>query len=99
MKSFLLLCVFLLSAAYVSAQSADVDLRVFPNPVATQFEIGASESVATVHVINMIGRELKQFAYTTGTTYDIAALPQGMYIVQLRDRDEKVLHTQRIKKS
>ena len=99
MKSFSLLCVFLLFALVASAQSASEDLRIFPNPVATQFEIGPSETVATVHVINMIGRELKQFAFSTGMTYDIASLPQGMYIVQLRDRGEKVLHTQRIKKS
>jgi len=82
-----------------SGLAAQEDLRVFPNPVTTQFEIGHSERVNTIRVINMVGREVRSFSYTPGQPYSIADLPQGMYLVQLQDKGDKVIHTQRIKKN
>ena len=95
MKSLLLSTAFFLISLCLGAQSED--LRVFPNPVADRFEIGHSERVATVRVVNMVGREVKTYAFS-GASYDVADLPQGMYLVQLVDREERVIHTQRVKK-
>lgn len=100
MKSFFFTTVFtLLFFTSLSAQQAKEDLRIFPNPVNTAFEIGTSSQVATIRVINMVGREVRAFKYADGQPYDIADLPQGMYLVQLQGKDEKVIHTQRIKKN
>ena len=95
----LLLSLFLVFSFGLSAQSATEDLRIFPNPVATSFEIGFSERVSNIRVINMVGREVKKFDYAEGSKYDIAELPQGMYLVQLRDASDEVIHTQRVKKN
>jgi hypothetical protein len=99
MKNFTLFIFFLFINLGLAAQTATEDLRIFPNPVSTTFEIGHSDRVAKVNVINMMGREIKEFEYADKETYDIAELPQGMYLVQLKDKDDKVIHTQRIKKN
>lgn len=99
MKNILLLAFFVTLSFGLSAQAATEDLRVFPNPVNTYFEIGHSDRVSTVRIINMAGKEVKQFDFRPKETYDIAELPSGMYLVQLRDGDDEVIHTQRVKKN
>lgn len=99
MKNLFLLCLSLLFVLNLSAQtSAGDDLRVFPNPVMDRFEIPANDQVGTIRVVNMVGREVRKFAVAARASYDIADLPRGMYLVQLRDRQDKVIHTQRVKK-
>lgn len=97
MKNVLLSSFFLLCAISLGAQSEN--LRIFPNPVAESFEIGQSDRVTNIRVLNMVGREVKKFAFAEGTKYEITDLPPGMYLVQLRDGDDEVVHTQRVKKS
>lgn len=99
MKNALLSFFFFVLSLGVCAQTTAEDLRIFPNPVTTTFEIGHSDRVASVRIINMVGREVKQFAFAAGQAYNITELPQGMYLVQLRDEKEEVIHTQRVKKN
>ncbi|TXF90129.1 T9SS type A sorting domain-containing protein [Neolewinella aurantiaca] len=99
MKNALLFCLFFTLNFGLSAQAPAEDLRIFPNPVTTTFEIGYSDRVKDVLVINMVGREVKAFDFGAKKKYDIADLPQGMYLVQLKDADDKVIHTQRVKKN
>ena len=102
MKHALLLLFFCGAAFSLSAQSARSgqaeDLRVFPNPVVEYFQLGYSEEVKTIRVVNMIGREVRSFAYQEGSTYNVGDLPRGMYVVQMRDEENRVLRTQRINK-
>ena len=99
MKYVFLSCVFFFFTLGLAAQSTAEDLRIFPNPVADQFEIGNSERVASIRVINMVGREVRKFEYASKQPYNISDLPQGMYLVQLRDENDQVIHTQRVKKN
>jgi len=99
MKNALLCFVFLFLSLGLTAQTATEDLRIFPNPVTTFFEIGHSDRVGTVRVINMVGREVRRFDFTVNEKYNIADLPRGMYLVQLRDGKDEVIHTQRVKKN
>lgn len=99
MKNALLAIFFVLLSFAAFGQSSTEDLRIFPNPVTTTFEIGHSDRVADVRVINMVGKEVKRFPFGNGKAYDISALPQGMYLVQLRDASDEVIHTQRVKKN
>jgi hypothetical protein len=99
MKYVFLSCVFFFFTFGLAAQHAVEDLRIFPNPVADQFEIGNSKRVASIRVINMVGREVRKFEYTSEQPYNISDLPQGMYLVQLRDENDQVIHTQRVKKN
>lgn len=99
MKNILLSCFFLVFSLTLSAQAATENLRIYPNPVANSFEIGETERVTSIRVINMVGREVRKFEFAAGTKYDITDLPQGMYLVQLRDTEDSVIHTQRVKKN
>ena len=42
---------------------------------------------------------MKAFDFAAKKKYDITDLPQGMYLVQLKDAGNKVIHTQRVKKN
>jgi len=99
MKSLFFLTTTFFFLTFSTSLSAQEDLRVFPNPVTTSFEIGESARVESIRVINMAGREIRAFQYAAGINYNIADLPQGMYLVQLQDKEEKVIHTQRVKKN
>jgi hypothetical protein len=99
MKNALLSILFFSLSLALSAQTTAEDLRIFPNPVSTTFEIGHSVRVKDVLVINMVGREVKAFDFGAKKKYDITDLPQGMYLVQLKDANDKVIHTQRVKKN
>ena len=96
MKNVFFLPLLLLCSLQLTAQSEDI--RVFPNPVVESFEIGHSERIASIRVVNMVGREVRAFDYAPQSAYAIGDLPQGMYLIQLRDREERVIHTQRVKK-
>jgi len=98
MKNALLLFAFMLLGLGLTAQSVTEDLRIFPNPVSTTFQIGYSERVDKVSVINMVGREVRNFNYAADSSYNIGNLPRGMYLVQLTDNSGGVIHTQRVKK-
>ena len=98
MKKALLSLTFALLSTALFAQAPTEDLRVFPNPVVATFEIGHTDRVTDIRVVNMVGREVAKFDYAPREKYDISDLPQGMYLVQLRDTNDKVIHTQRVKK-
>ena len=102
MKHALLLLIFCCSSLCLSAQTARPgqaeNLRAYPNPVVEYFQIGHSEEVKTIRVINMVGREVRSFTYQAGDRYVIGDLPRGMYALQMRDEENRVLRTQRITK-
>ncbi|NUO00762.1 MAG: T9SS type A sorting domain-containing protein, partial [Saprospiraceae bacterium] len=78
--------------------SESVELRVFPNPATMYFSLSDNESVQGIHVYNLVGREMKNFIYEKNQKYSVEDLPKGIYLVQLRGKDEKILATQRLSK-
>ncbi|MEO0628387.1 MAG: T9SS type A sorting domain-containing protein, partial [Bacteroidota bacterium] len=69
-----------------------------PNPVVESFEVDYSGQLSSLSVLNMFGREVARFQFEMGKQYDISRLPRGMYLIQLRDRQNAVVRTQRLKK-
>lgn len=103
MKHTLLFIFFLFCSLQLGAQSAafqgqSEDLRVFPNPVVNYFQIGYSDRVKRVQLVNTIGRKVRSFDYDNKAQYDISDLPRGFYLVQLLDSKNAVVQTQRISK-
>lgn len=103
MKQILLLIFFLSATIQLEAQSTTFkglteDLRVFPNPVVSYFQLGYSERVTRIYVVNPIGRKVRSFDYESKGQYDISDLPKGFYLVQLLDAENTVVRTQRISK-
>ncbi len=103
MKQALLLIFLLVGGLQLEAQSTAFkgqveDLRLFPNPVVSYFQLGHSERVVRIHVVNPIGRKVRSFEYESKGQYDISDLPRGFYLVQLLDAENTIVRTQRISK-
>jgi hypothetical protein len=101
MKKKLLLFVFVLAGMAVKAQSiARADLSVYPNPAAEYFSVqDKHDAVGEIAIVSIVGRRVKEFEYTKGDQqYNISDLPKGMYLVQLIDKNKRVLTTQKLEK-
>jgi hypothetical protein len=73
-------------------------ISIFPNPTTDFFEIQSSREIDKIVVFNLIGRELKSFNAEVDRKYSVGDLPNGMYLVQVFDENNKVITTQRLQK-
>lgn len=98
MKHILPLVFFLvlgLSATY--AQKGG--LSVYPNPATDYISIDDNnDQIVQVAIYNLVGKKVKEFEYVRGEHYYVADLPKGMYLVQLIDRNQHVIKTQKVDK-
>lgn len=100
MKNFVLLLFFVLAGLALKAQnSSRPELAVFPNPATEYFSVNDNnDQVSQVLVFNLVGKQVKTFDFVKGDRYSILDLPKGFYLVQLLDRNRKVLTTQKVDK-
>ena len=73
-------------------------ITIFPNPATEFISIANDLNVKEVSIFNLVGRKMKTLDAVIGERYDVSNLPNGMYLVQLRDENLKVITTQRISK-
>ena len=71
---------------------------VYPNPAFDYIGLTNDEDVQFIRVFNMVGRPMREFKAIKGERYDIADLPQGIYLIQLVNQSNQVITTQRITK-
>ncbi|GJM33249.1 MAG: hypothetical protein DHS20C18_22500 [Saprospiraceae bacterium] len=109
MKQLLLLCLFFCLCNVVFSQNSfsekltlkrtdRVELQIYPNPVSSHLSVNDNELVNEINVFNLVGRKVKSFDFVNGEKYYIGDLPKGMYLVQLIDKRNKILTTQRVSK-
>lgn len=100
MKHFLLLLFFVLAGLQLKAQgSIRPELAVYPNPATDYIAVNDNnDQVSRILVFNLVGRQVKTFQYVKGERYEVLDLPKGLYLVQLIDRNNKVLTTQKVDK-
>lgn len=73
-------------------------IKVFPNPTTDYFELtNASNLVEQVAIYNILGSQVNQYN-AVEQRFDIAGLPQGLYLVSLLDEENKILKTVRLQK-
>ncbi len=74
-------------------------LKLFPNPTSNYFELSTNPAqlIETVAIHNILGRQVSSFN-ATETNFDIADLPNGMYLVSLLDDQNAILKTLRLQK-
>jgi len=109
MKQTLLLIIlsFFLTAG-LSAQSSDAlastthqvtkKIKIFPNPTADFIGLSSDEGVGTIRILNLIGKEIRQFRVIEGQRYNVADLENGMYLIQLISDENKIITTRRLRK-
>ncbi len=73
-------------------------VKIAPNPANEFIEILDNDEITKMAVYNLVGRRMKSFDISEGKMYDIGDLPLGIYLVQMIDRNNKVITTQRFSK-
>jgi Secretion system C-terminal sorting domain len=105
MKQFLLALVFLLLGAFTalhaqSAGSKQQPLSVYPNPAIDYIFVKDAnrDDISNLFVFNLVGKRVKEFDYQKGERYYVGDLPKGMFLVQIIDKDKRIITTQKIDK-
>lgn len=84
------------TSTFDEAEISKIDL--FPNPTTDNFTLTNVEKVDNIVIHNLLGSPLKQYLVTENTTYDIADLPSGVYLVQLYSNEGEVIGTKKVYK-
>ena len=75
------------------------EVSVFPNPTSDFITIeDKNEVVSTATIFNLLGKEVGTFNVNGLQRYDMSHLFNGIYLVQLKDKEGLILQTIRIKK-
>lgn len=73
-------------------------LSVFPNPATDYIQLTGANEVNEIIIYNVVGKRMISFEYMDGEKYAIGELPNGMYLIQFVDRNNKIISTQRLSK-
>jgi Secretion system C-terminal sorting domain len=103
MKKTLLLFffAFIINSAFAQTEQRRTEkggFTIYPNPATEFIAVNDEENVRHVTIINMVGRKVKSFEVEKGRHYEITDLPNGLYVVQLVGKNNKVLAIQRLTK-
>ena len=82
-----------------SLSANPIDLKIYPNPAVDYISLTETQGVSEIKVFNLVGQSVKRFKidYTDQQFY-VGDLPKGMYLVQIKGDNDKVLTTQRLHK-
>lgn len=72
------------------------DLKIFPNPTTSQFQLSKTDGVKKIEMYSIVGSHIKTFIPNDGEKYDVADLNNGIYMVRLVGAGNKVLKTIRL---
>ena len=82
----------------ISDMSAEVSLRVYPNPVQHELTIEAGDKMKRIVLLNSIGQHVVDIQPNTEIiSVETAPLPRGMYIVNITLANGKQLTSKIIK--
>ena len=84
--------------AQAEKKSDFVAVSVFPNPATEFITVNNEEAVKNIQVYNLIGRKMKSFDVAKGERYEVSDLPNGLYLVHLIGRNNKLMTIQRLTK-
>ena len=92
--------VFISFAAFAQMEKRtdNVVISIYPNPTTDYITINNEDAVKNIVLFNMVGRKMRTFAAEKGERYEVSDLPNGLYVVQIFGKNNKVLTTQRLTK-
>lgn len=88
---------FTVSQTTSTKDFAKEDIKVYPNPTSDLFQIN-DPNVQTVTVFNIVGSKMRTFDAIPDRYYDVSDLKEGLYLVRMMDRNNKVIKTVRLSK-
>ncbi|WP_367391728.1 T9SS type A sorting domain-containing protein [Lewinella sp. LCG006] len=72
-------------------------IKVYPNPVHDRFFLTNTPSLARIDLYNTLGRKIRSYENPQpGDSFLAGDLPQGVYLLNLVDKNGKVVHTLRL---
>ncbi|MFK8055375.1 MAG: T9SS type A sorting domain-containing protein [Saprospiraceae bacterium] len=71
--------------------------KLYPNPATEEFSILSDVSVSEVSVSNMLGKLIKLYPGQS-SSYDVSDLPNGIYLVSMKDSYGRIIKTLRFSK-
>ena len=72
---------------------------VYPNPATDYIRLKESKGVVEVRIFNLVGRQVESYRITEkDQSFRVADLPDGMYLVQLINAENKIIGTHRMNK-
>jgi hypothetical protein len=80
------------------SQVEKASLRVYPNPATDFVQVDNAHLVDELVFYNVVGREVRSFDVYQGGKYNIADLPDGLYLVSFLSNQEGILRTVRLSK-
>ncbi len=63
---------------------------LYPNPVTESFTLDNAEAVRKIRVYDLNGRQVAEYAATSGQHYSLSGQPSGTYFVALADENGRV---------
>ena len=100
MKRNILILFFGILAFTASAQTGkgSPQISIYPNPATDYIKLSDDDLVMTLSISNMLGRKMRTFDTSKTDRYEIGDLPNGLYLIQIVGKNNKVLATQRLVK-
>lgn len=77
---------------------ARADVKIFPNPAANYFEVNSGDDLDRVVLYNLLGREVRSYRAFPGQEYTLEGLPDGLYLVSLKNEQKGIIKTIRLNK-
>jgi len=69
---------------------------LYPNPSAGQLSILNDEQVREISFYNITGEELGTLRHVPGMSHDISQFDAGVYFVEIRDKNNRFIRTQKL---
>ena len=76
-----------------------IKVSVFPNPTTHYLNIeDGQERVGSIKLFSLLGKNVKTFVVNDQKRFDVSDLPNGLYLLQIIDKQNNVAKTIRLKK-
>jgi Secretion system C-terminal sorting domain len=76
-------------------QEENIQYNVFPNPCNSTLYLSNANDIQEVNIYNVLGEKQKN-NFTRGQAIDFSTLPEGLYYVIGKDKDDKTIFKERV---
>lgn len=88
-----------ITSEYEFIKPDPIKVSVFPNPTTHFINIeDGQDKVGTLKLFSLLGKNVKTFEVNGQRRFDVSDLPNGLYLLQIIDKQNNVAKTIRLKK-